>query len=460
MTKTANKKFNLLDRLEGDRIVWIIVLMLILISIVCIFSSTSRLLEPGQTRLDIVWNQLKTVILGLAVIFICYLIRSVDFFRACSRWFFIVTLILLLFLDFGPKSGPVHSCVLNGARRAIMIGGKQFFVFEAVKVLMVMYLAWATEAVRKGKLYLADFLANKHNFKWARKDSVRKILYIYGPFVTTCVLVLPGSTTAALFTGGILLLTILLGGGKFKDIVLLALLGILALAICFGLYKVTDGALFGRLGTATSGSRTTKLEVLEQRYKDAPTAEAKQAVLDTLRQPYSARIAIKQGGFFGKGPGQSTQRYIVPDISEDYMFSFIIEEYGIWGALIVIFLYVSLLARGSLIARNCQNDDFARATVAGLVLLISMQAFLHMFVNAGIGPMTGQTLPLISHGNSAFLCFCAAFGVILSFSRAAQRRIAAEERNAEPLLTNEDPVGNGLDDLDAFESGDNTDIDI
>ena len=144
---------------------------------------------------------------------------------------------------------------------------------------------------------------------------------------------------------------------------------------------------------------------------------------------------------------------MVPDISEDYMYSFIIEEYGFVGGVLVIFLYISLLARGSIIVRNCGKDQFAKLGVAGLCILISGQAFLHMFVNADIGPMTGQTLPLISHGTSAFICFCIAFGVILSFSRIAARRIDKETRAAAPLMEMHEEVRAGLDDLDAFESG-------
>ena len=119
----------------------------------------------------------------------------------------------------------------------------------------------------------------------------------------------------------------------------------------------------------------------------------------------------------------------------------------------MIFLYVSLLARASIIVRNCGKDLYAKISVAGLCLLITGQAFLHMFVNADIGPMTGQTLPLISHGNSAFLCFSLAFGIILSFSRIAQRRIEKEQREAQPLIELKENVRAGLDDLDAFESG-------
>ena len=178
--------------------------------------------------------------------------------------------------------------------------------------------------------------------------------------------------------------------------------------------------------------------------------------LDEIRQPYSAKIAVHQGGLFGKGPGQSTQRYVVPDISEDYMYSFIIEEYGILGGLVIIILYLSLLARSAIIVRNCGKDLYAKLAVAGLTLLISGQAFLHICVNVDIGPMTGQTLPLVSHGASAFLCFCIAFGVILSISRIASKRIEREQKNADPLVDlSQEPVAieNDLADLDDFESG-------
>lgn len=119
------------------------------------------------------------------------------------------------------------------------------------------------------------------------------------------------------------------------------------------------------------------------------------------------------------------------------MFSFIIEEYGILGGLLVIILYVSLFARGVIIVKNCGNNLYAKVTIAGLVLLICGQAFMHMFVNASFGLLTGQTLPLLSHGTSAFICFCIAFGIILSISRIASKGIEDETRNAEPIVEDE-----------------------
>ena len=442
----ADKKktiWNFFENTEGDKVVWIIVLMLIMFSILCIFSSTSRLLGPGQSRLDIVWDHLKIVIFGLVLILICYAIPNLNFFRKLSSLGFIFSLGLLAVLISGVNLGFVKSIEINGARRIIQVGPLQLHVNEVVKVAMVLYLAWAIDAFKRKELKLLN-----------DTPKYQKIFYIYGPFLLTTLLLLPGSNSAALFTGGIMFLTILLGGDSGKDLGILLLAGIAALALCIGVYKVSDGKLMGRIGTGLSrvlDKEDYEAIVMKSRIGSVEYYQA----LDEIRQPYSAKIAVHQGGLIGKGPGQSTQRYVVPDISEDYMYSFIIEEYGIIGGMIIVFLYLSLLARSAIIVRNCGKDLYAKLAVAGLSLLICGQAFLHICVNVDIGPMTGQTLPLVSHGASAFLCFCIAFGVILSISKIASKRIAKETLNADPLvdLHQDQAIETGLADLDDFESG-------
>ena len=117
-------------------------------------------------------------------------------------------------------------------------------------------------------------------------------------------------------------------------------------------------------------------------------------------------------------------------------------------------LYISLIARGVLIVRNCGTNLFAKCAVMGLVLLISGQAMIHIIVNADVGLLTGQTLPLLSHGASAFVCFCIAFGIILSISRISNRKIETETKKAVPLIDLHDNVEASLADLDSFDSGD------
>lgn len=441
MAAKKSSFWNFADRFEGDKVVWIIVLLLFLSSIVCMFSSTSRLLDEGATRVDLVKEQFVVVLFGLAIIIGLYNIRNIKFFRFFSAFGFATSFILLLLLDSRVQLPFMRAIEINGAYRILKIGSLQVHVFEVVKVAMVMYLAFAIDALKRDALPL-----KKLNEEW------RKIIFIYAPFIITFVMIIPGSNSSALVIGTIMLIVILLGGGSARDMTLLILAGAAAVGICVGIYKLSDGKYMERIGTGIS--RIMEKDDWEKQFLASRKGSIEyQEALDAMRQPYSAKIAIHEGGVLGKGPGQSTQRYVVPDISEDYMYSFIIEEYGFVGGVLVIFLYISLLARGSIIVRNCGKDQFAKLSVAGLCILISGQAFLHMFVNADIGPMTGQTLPLISHGTSAFICFCIAFGVILSFSRIAARRIDKETRAAAPLMEMHEEVRAGLDDLDAFESG-------
>ncbi len=135
------------------------------------------------------------------------------------------------------------------------------------------------------------------------------------------------------------------------------------------------------------------------------------------------------------------------------MFSFICEEYGILGAIFVIFLFGALIARGTRIANYC-SDTCARTMVAGLVLLISGQALIHILVNTGAIPMTGQTLPILSDGKSAMLMFSIALGVVLGVSRLVREEIDREEAGLEPVITHDgnDEVQQSLDDLDALDT--------
>lgn len=90
--------------------------------------------------------------------------------------------------------------------------------------------------------------------------------------------------------------------------------------------------------------------------------------------------------------------------------------------------------------------------IAGLVLLVSGQALMHILINVDLFPLTGQTLPMISHGNSSFLAFSLVFGVLLSVSKMAQKKIEQETAAAAPIFVTEDEVKDGLDDLDQLES--------
>lgn len=440
--KEKNLLWRISDWVKGDKVVWMIILMLFLFSIVCIFSSTSRLLKNDLTRLDLVKDQLMVVLGGLIIVIAIYFIKNINIFRYVAFAGFPLSFILLFLLLIHINTPFLRAPKINGVWRVLSVMGFQVHVFEIVKVAMVLYLATAIDAFKQNKLPFKNL-----------KDEWRKIIFIYIPFIVIFVMIIPGSNSSALFIGVIMFLVILFGGGNVGELSLLALSGLLVIGLCFGIYKISGGEKMSRIGTGISrvldDSHASEKTFLEAK----PGSKEYQQALDEIRQPYSAKIAIHEGGLVGKGPGQSTQRYVVPDISEDYMFSFIIEEYGLIGGVMVMALYLSLFARSIIIVRNFDEDNFARLSVAGLSLLITGQAFLHIFVNVDIGPMTGQTLPLISHGTSAFLCFCVACGVILSISRIAAKKVEAESLQSEPLMNLRDDIKDDLDALDDFESG-------
>ncbi len=441
--------WNFIDDIQGDKVILIIITMLILISIVAIFSSTSLLANSVQSRLDIFKEQMVTVFAGVVIIAICYFIPRIWIFRFFSQFGFIISALILLLLhtSLGVK--------VNGAVRAIQLGPVQVHAYEVTKVAMIMYLAWAIHAYKNDSFKAANWLSSRFkSLGFLAKPGWKRFIYIFAPILIICVGILFGSFSSTVFIGGIMFITILIGGIKLKDIMVPALLCVAVVGMCIGLYAVSGGKMFERFGTALS-----RLS-MDEKHKDIkdlkPGTIEFQEALDAIKQPASAKIAIHEGGLFGKGPGNSTQKYTVPLMFSDYMYSFIIEEYGLFVGIIVIMLYVSLLARASLIVRACDNE-FAKTAVAGLAVLISGQALMHMFINADLGPLTGQTLPMISHGKSSFFAFSLAFGVLLSISKMAKAKIRKEEEESEPLVEglgiHEDNVEESLAELDDFESG-------
>ena len=455
--KKKNNLWNFLDNLEGDKVVWMIVLLLMLISIVAIFSSTSQLaLQKGTSRMNIITQQMIITLLSLGLIVICYNIRSIGFFRVFSQFGYALSMSLLLILASHKPVGPIKPLFINSAWRIVSIGGFQVHVFEVVKIAMVMYLAWAVNAYRNDKFMIANLLAKKYSF-WS-KPLTKKIVYIYLPIFTVCLGIMVGSLSSTIFIGGIMFITILIGGISVKELILPGLIAVGLLLGCIGINSVSkkpsDQKPFPHLESAMRRLSSDSTEKRIETIRTAPQNSAEfQDALDKLKQPVSAKIAIHEGGLIGKGPGRSTQRYVVPIMFEDYMFSFIVEEYGILGGIFVIILYISLLARGSIIVRNCDNH-FAKTAVAGLVVLITGQAMMHIMINCDMGPLTGQTLPLISHGNSSYIMFSIAFGIILSISKMARRKIAREAAKAAPLVEHDgkDEMERTLDDLDVLGS--------
>lgn len=437
---------SIIDSIEGDKVIWIVALLLIVISVLVIFSSTPLLTE--KSRIDIMKDQGLLAIGGLGLIFFLYkCITKIGIYRFFSQFGFIVSFVLLAILDAHGKLdiGSIKAEYLNKAWRTLNVFGLQLHVFEVVKVAMVMYLAWALhgmkqdqEAMEKGEnsptFRLANWLAGKKNFGFMKNPFAKRMFYIYIPVVLISGMVLVGSNSSGIFIGGILIGTMLIGGVPFKEIFAAGAGLVVMFCACFMIYKVSDGELMDRMGTL-EGRLGNKITT-ERLDRYVLESDEFYKALDSLRQPYGAKVAIHEGGFLGKRIGNSTQKYYVTHIYSDYMFSFIIEEVGLVGGIIIMLLYLSLIARCSTIISLCRNE-FAKVAIGGLAFLITGQAFLHISVNSGIIPLTGQTLPLLSDGATAFLTSCLAFGIILSISKMVNTKMKQME---EAQLRNSDEI--------------------
>lgn len=466
-----NKKKKLWDivtDMRGDKVTLIIIIFLFLLSIVALFSSTSLLVTENTTRLGMFREQLLIVVIGAVLIWICYRVKSIEGYINFSKYIIIVPMALLLFLFLGLRIPHVlESEYLNQAWRTIkVLGHFQLHVFEVAKVFMVMYLSWAVHAWKEvdengeNGFHLTKKLAARYNKPWIASPLAEEILYIFIPIGLTTLMVLKGSNSSGIFILIVMVSTILIGGYSFKHTLLVGGSGLIALVLLLLVNEAANGKIIKDLRWGVLSSRIEDLGKFEKDLYavDAsgerilkPGTAAYEKFIDKNRQVQGAKIAIHEGRKM-KGPGGSTQKYAVPVIFGDFMYSFIIEEYGLFGGILILVLFGSLLARGCFIAMNCEST-YAKTVVGGLTVLISGQALMHILVNVGIIPMTGQTLPLISDGKSAFLMFSIAFGVLLSISKFAKENIEKIEKQYHPdVHESGDEVMDRMNDLEDMES--------
>lgn len=406
-------------KLKGDRVIWIIVVLFAMFSIAAVFSSSSFLASSrGISKVAIFAEQTKSVLMGFLALFICYLI-PLRFYRTFSFVLYGASVLMLLMLFV-----PGLRAEINGAVRGIKIGGHTFQVFEFAKIGVILYLARALE--RWGD-DLADF-----------KQFALKILL---PVGAVCLLIMQNSFSSALLIALITFLILFFMNVSFKNLMITVGIVAAAVLLMFLTYhafyagrperlETSVGKLFNRFGTV-EGRLTAHFDKEEENLEGLSQREIQQ-LKDKDRQSENAKVAISEGGIFGKGPGKSTQRYSLSMAFSDFIYAFIVEEYGLIGGVLVILLYLIFLFRCIRLCQRCKAT-YSSVLIVGLSFLIATQAFLHILVNVRLFPITGHTLPLISHGGTAYLVLSGAFGMILSVNRQLDKQDAQEraQRAAE-----------------------------
>lgn len=361
--------------------------LLCLLSILAIYSSVAS----KDAFMIPLFKQSSLVLVSFAAIYISHRI-PIGWYRRLAIPFAIVSVILLILTPFIGEE-------LRGATRTISIFGFTFNPADLAKIGVILYLA---------KVMESEALNSFKEFTW-------KIL---APVAVIFLLILWSSTSAALLFLMVVMIVLFVGEIKTAFLLRTAMIAVAAVGLYFA-----DGAtvqLLPRSGTALN-------RVVDFLGADDAANENKNRKDEQI--DYS-EMAIATGGIVGKGPGGSTQRYVLSQAYSDFIYAIIIEEYGLVGGVAVLVFYLVLLFRAVVIARSCTRV-FSMLIVLGFVLSVVFQAMLNMCVAVGLTPVTGQPLPLVSLGGSSLLSISFSLGIVLAVSRATEERKITEKNKIE-----------------------------
>ena len=388
-------KESIIHRLKGDKAIWIIVFMLSMISIAAVYSSSSALaFKENRSTIDFLFKQMRFVVFGLTALYICYKI-PLGWYRMLSYFGIIISIgLLAATLFFGNK--------YNDAERWLRIFGISFQPAEIAKIAVILYLSKVLERFT---------FENFKEFFW----------WVVSPVSVVVLLILYGSISTAILLSAVAFLMFIIAGIKWSHLIKTAgiAFGVLVLVVLLNLAF----GIFPRVETAFS---RIKNFTTEQEIHDNLSPAEKQRLMDKTFQADMAKIAVASVGVFGKGPGNSTQRNLLPHPYSDFIYAIIIEEWGFLGGLVVLMLYVWFFTRCIMLSKSC-TTTFSSMMVIGLSILITSQALLHICVNVGLLPVTGHTLPLISLGGTSLIIMSGAFGMILSVSRTIENVKSKED---------------------------------
>lgn len=394
--ETNVDKRHFLSRIfKGDGAIWTIYAILSVISLIEVYSATSRLTYNSGIFWLPVLGHAVFLFFGLVIVIVIHNIPC-RFFKFYPVIFLPISLVLLFIL-------LVAGISTNGASRWFYIFGFQFQPSEMAKGAVVVFVALVLSAMQTEKG------ADRHACG-----------YILSATIVSCLFILPEnfSTAALLFLVVVCMMFI----GRVPAIQLGKLLGSIAIiAFCaITVLRVVPAKVFNGIPKlhrlATWQSRLDKFSdhnVKPLNPKDFSLAKNEQVA--------HANIAIATSNVFGKFPGNSVERDFLSQAFSDFIYAIIIEEMGLFGGVVVMLLYIILLFRASKIANSCERN-FPAFLVLGLSLLLVMQALVNMGVSVGIMPVTGQPLPLISKGGTSILFSSVYIGMILSVSRFAKKR--------------------------------------
>lgn len=391
------------DLLRGDKQIWLIYILLSLFSIVVVYSAISNLAfreREGNTEFYL-FKHTAILLLSFGVALGISRINFQKFAYWLRLALWLTPFVLLYTYLKGYNVG--------GASRWINLFGISLQTSDVARLVLIANLAlMLSQRQHIGK--------EEYTLK-----TLNSILLWCG---LICGLLVPTSFSTSVILAVTCFMVMLVGRVPWKYLFrLMVYIGtgiIFFVFVCIFLER--QDVTFGRSDTIVD--RTEAFINIDLDNKNGIGGEMGQG----SNQRDYALIAVASGGFFGAGPGNSYQKYKLPLAYSDFIYTIILEEYGLLGGLATMFLYLWLLYRGVFNIDNTQRP-FGGLLCIGLTISIVFQAMVHMFISVGLGPVTGQTLPMISLGGSSVLLTSIAIGMVLSVTHFEQASVSNHKKD-------------------------------
>ena len=392
--------------LKGDRIIWTMVILLCCISLIEVFSASSRLTFGKSSYLAPIISHTIHLCAGILVMYVMHLF-DYKWYKLFPVILVPISIVLLAYL-------AVQSRSSDGAERWINLGFFQLQPSELGKMAVIMSVAfWLS------KLKADDPLRQSNTF-W-------KIIVLTG---VVCALIVGENLSTAVLLAAVIYVMMILGGIAWRR--MLALTGVVAVVGVFAVLLLLLVPSQTLRDSPIIPSRAVTWQARIQDFSNS-NSEAKQTAEEYARltatdkpQETHANIAIATSNVFGKMPGNSDERDYLQEASCDFIYAIIIEELGMVGGIVVMLVYMILLFRVGRIATRCK-EKYPAYLAMGIGMLLGLQAFINMSVAVGLFPVTGQPLPLISKGGTSVLITSAFIGMLLGISNTLDRQEAGEQ---------------------------------
>ena len=393
-------------KLRGDRVIWIVAVLLGIISVIVVYSATSALAVSkysGNTG-KVLMKHVGMLLFGFVMMIGASRINYKHYAKIALLLMIPCLALLVYTLAFGRN--------INDASRSISVGGFSFQPSEMAKIILITYLARQLVMMGDSMYRFKDFL-----------------LKLALPILVTAALIFSENLSTAVILVTVCIVLLFIGRVKFLHI--LALVGLCVAGM--GLYLLFDMVKTNIDNKHSKKEHTEALTIGESKgeYKEKQNriqtwsnriksiGEDKKDIDpfdDKHMQRTYANIAVASGSLIGKGPGKSEQRNFLPHPYSDFIYAIIIEEYGLLGGIVVLMLYIFLFTRVIRIIGK-RPLTFGGLMAFGLGFLIILQAMVNMGVSIGLLPVTGQPLPFVSMGGTSLMATGLILGMILSVTR-------------------------------------------